>query len=255
MAELHALGLAILAFDWRGQGESTRLVPGDLGHVDDVGQYCADLRAVASAAPALLPGNRPWFALGHSMGRLVLMLALARRALPLPLAGAILTAPFVGFALALRRPILALAHLHVAQGRRYRPALGQRSWGPHRLAPSRMRRLTFDPDLFHDDGRWIARCPELAVGGVSWGWLAALDRAHRELPTARLDALSVPVLALLAGRERLVANAAARRVLARIPGAEVALLAEARHEILRERPEVRAEALSRIQSFLARTAG
>src|SRR4051812_9565697 len=68
IVELRRRGFAVVAFDWRGQGGSDRLlVDPRKGHVDDFSDYSADLDAVIQdvirrSCPA------PYFALAHSMG-------------------------------------------------------------------------------------------------------------------------------------------------------------------------------------------
>jgi lysophospholipase len=116
----------------------------------------------------------------------------------------------------------------------------------------RQQLLTGCRDRFEDEGRWIDRRPDLAVGGVSWGWLDALRRSSAALETARLDRLPCPILALLAERDHLVDNRAARRLLARIPDAVVTTIPGAAHELLREADPVRHAVLDRIDAFASR---
>ncbi|WP_448579928.1 alpha/beta fold hydrolase [Thermaurantiacus sp.] len=257
-AELHAAGFALAAFDWRGQGGSGRLVPGDAGHIDSFDTWLADLDEVASFVDEALPGTAPWLMLGHSMGGHLLMRWLAARQASARLPGlspwgAILTAPFVDFAIPspLRQLLLGLARWEAAHGKGAAFAPGQGPWGPHREAPARMAILTSDRAQFEDEGRWIAAEPRLATGGVTWGWLAAAAESLDKLRSTSFAALDIPVLMLLAGRERLVSNPAALGLARRLPRVEVELLKDAAHEILREADPMRAEALSRIERFAA----
>ena len=257
-AELHALGFALAAFDWRGQGGSGREISGDAGHIDSFDTWVDDLEGIVHWLPDALPGDAPWLMLAHSMGGHLLLRWLARRAergdTTLSPAGAVLMAPFIDFAMPqpLRGLLLKLAAWQVARGQGRHFAPGQGPWGPHREAASRMAILTSDRAQFEDEGRWVRANPSLAVGGVTWGWLAAAAESHRALARAPLSRIDLPVLMLLAGRERLVSNPAAVALAGRLPAAEVVLMPDAAHEILREAPPLRAEALSRIQAFAAR---
>ena len=108
IGELLARGLCVVAFDWRGQGLSTREL-GDRakGHIDDFSLYFRDLDAVR--AQVLEPHcPKPWYALGHSMGGAVLLdqAHAAREDGAAPFARIVLSAPMIDFA-GLRFPKLA----------------------------------------------------------------------------------------------------------------------------------------------------
>jgi lysophospholipase len=249
VADLVALGASVAAFDWRGQGGSGREVPNGAGHIDCFETWIDDLDRIWPWARETLEGDAPWVALGHSMGGHLLLRWLARQRLQ-PFARIVLTAPFAGFAMPASGllGLAARAACRLGMGKSYAP--GQRPYGPERMAPARMGILTSDTDRFLDEGRWVAANPALAVGGVTWGWLAAADRSLKALARADLAALP-PALLLLAERERLVSNRSALAIAGRLPASETHVIANAAHEILREADGPRQEALSRIAAFLA----
>ncbi|WP_448585914.1 alpha/beta hydrolase [Thermaurantiacus sp.] len=253
LAALHGLGLRILAFDWRGQGGSGREAGNGAGHITSFDRWLDDLDRVAAFAAAELAG--PWVAVAHSMGAHLLLRWLAEGRDRLGLAAAVLTAPMVDLAMPrlTRRLAVAVAKAKVRRGRGTDFAWGQKPWGPGRASRARMALLSGDRERFLDEARWVAANPALGLGGVSWGWLAAADTSIRALRAARLEAIAIPILLLLAGRDRLVSNAAARALARRLPEAEVVELAGSGHEILRERAAVRGCALSQIRAFLDRT--
>lgn len=258
IADLHAMGFAVASFDWRGQGLSTRLVAGGAGHVDRFETFLDDLDHLAGRLADELGG--PWVALAHSMGAHLLLRWIAdpsRRAHPwrAHLRACVLTAPLFGLAMAapLRAAVMLAARRAVRAGRGARFAPGQEPFGPQQTSAARAAILTHCPVRFAEEQRWVEACPALACGGVTWGWIDAFARSEAALEALPLERVGVPLLALLAGRERLVSNRAARRVLARLPTAAVETVAGAAHEILRERDAVRAAALSRIDAFLARS--
>jgi lysophospholipase len=121
---LHGRGFAIAAFDWRGQGASTRLTESGAGHIDSFDTWLTDLDQLARWAWGALSGSR-WLALGHSMGGHLLTRWIAdpaRSGLPLRahLKGAMLAAPFYGLggpamlkAAALATAPLQLSLIHI----------------------------------------------------------------------------------------------------------------------------------------------
>lgn len=251
-AELHAGGIALASFDWRGQGASGGKPGNGAGHIESFDLWLADLDRLLPWARAGLGGEV--LLLGHSMGGHLALrwLADARGTVP----ALMLTAPFCGFAqpVLVQRLIAALARRRVRQGRGEDYAPGQNPWGPHRMARARAAILTGDPVRFADEGAAIAANPALALGGVSWGWLAAAHSSLARLRAAPLERLATPTLMLLAARERLVSNRAARAIAARLPDCRVEEVPGAAHEILREADGPRRHAISRIRDFAARHA-
>ena len=101
---------------------------------------------------------------------------------------------------------------------------------------------TFETNILtHDRERWarneglFSACADLALGGPTWGWidfaLSATRRLQRGEGVARIR---VPVAIVAAGEERLVDNAALRRVAERVPDARFVEIPGAYHEILQE---------------------
>lgn len=254
-AELHEAGFAIASFDWRGQGGSTRLTDSGAGHIDSFDTWLADLDRISGWARSVLPGHR-WLALGHSMGGHLLTRWIAdpaRRDLPLRrvLDGAILAAPFFGLGgpAVMKAAALRLAPLQVARGLGAAFAWGQGPYGPMQQRPERQLLLTGSRAHFEDEGLWVRARPELATGGVSWGWIKAFVESEAALERLPLEQLDLPLLMLLADRERLVDNKAALRVAARLPRLRHLLVAGAAHELLREAEEVRQDVLMTIMDF------
>lgn len=259
IAALHAEGFAIASFDWRGQGGSTRLTDSGAGHIDSFDTWLADLDRLSAWALDALPGGR-WLALGHSMGGHLLTRWLAdptraRLALRERLGGAILAAPFYGLGgpLAMKAAALRVAPLQVARGRAGAFAWGQQPYGAFQQRPERQFLLTGSRAHFEDEGRWVAAHPELATGGVSWGWIKAFADSQRELEKLPLEAVTTPLMMLLAARERLVDNKAAMRVAARLPSCRRHVVEGAAHELLREAEPARQQALAKIRGFALET--
>lgn len=258
---LHAQGFAIAGFDWRGQGGSTRLTDSGAGHIDSFDTWLSDLDRLSGWAMDSLPGG-PWLALGHSMGGHLLTRWLAdpsRRDLPLrqELRGAILAAPFFGLGgpTAMTAAAMRLAPLQVARGLGANFAWGQAPYGPRQQRLERQFLLTGSRAHFLDEGLWVAARPELATGGVSWGWIKAFAESEKLLESLPLEQLKLPVMVLMAAKERLVDNKATMRIVARIPTAERHIVEGAAHELLREADPARQATLQKIHEFALETLG
>lgn len=252
---LHEQGFAIATFDWRGQGGSTRLTQSGAGHIDSFDTWLSDLDSLSRWAWGSLHGRR-WIALGHSMGGHLLTRWIAdpaRHALPLreALLGAVLAAPFYGLGgpVAMKAAAMRMAPLQVARGKAADFAWGQTPYGARQQRPERQFLLTGSRAHFEDEGRWVEARPDLATGGVSWGWIKAFVESERALETLPLEALELPVMMLLAAKERLVDNKVAMKVAARLPHCERHIVEGAAHELLREAEPARQQALAKIHAF------
>jgi lysophospholipase len=249
-AELRRRGFRVATLDWRGQGASSRLLADRRrGHVDDFRAFQRDLDALLALAHAALP--RPWTALAHSMGALILMERLA--AAPHTVERAVLCAPLFGIRMdpvtRVVAPTLAATAVSLGLGGRYAP--GQ---GPAPLAGDEPVHnvLTSDHARFR---RYRERCranDEKMLGGVTWGWLHAAFAAMRRLATpGALAAVTTPVLILEAGHERVVDPAAIAGVSARLPRVRRLALPGAEHELMMERGDVRTRVFDAIDRFAA----
>ena len=235
-------GWSIVASDWRGQGGSGRFVDAASGAKrsatiggarDGFARFEADTCGLIARVGQTMPG--PLVSAGHSMGGHVLARAMLNGGLPI--ARALLLSPMLG----LPRGGLAglIASGACALGMAARPAFGQRARGAA-ADEARAAALTSDAARAGDEAWWLARHPELASPGATWGWVRAATISIAALRAGgRVD---VPVRAVLAGADTVVDSAAAAALLARRIGAETLLgvLPHARHELLRETDEVRA---------------
>jgi lysophospholipase len=253
VGELLARGFVVLAHDWRGQGLSHRLLPDRRrGHAADWTHFVADHRRLVDAFADRLP--EPRYALAHSMGACLVALALPdeRR-----LAGAILTSPMFGVALGPLSPKVAGAIARRLCG------LGAAGGYVPRGAYDPVTE-PFDPRniLTHDRARYerhraqLVACPDLALGGVTWGWL---DQAFGAMAAAAepsvARSIAIPVLALIAGEERLVVNAATRAFVANLPAGRLVEVEGARHEILMETDALRGAFWQEFDGFVGSAPG
>lgn len=247
--ELRRRGFRVVVWEWRGQGASDRLLADPRrGHVREYADFQRDLDAILARFGPDLP--RPWHALAHSMGGLIVMDRLRRA--PDTFDRAVLSAPLLGIRMTpLARPLapaLAAAAVRLGFAEAYAP--GQ---GPAPLAGDEPRGnvLTSDHDRFRLYRRRCRANDALMLGGVTWGWLdATFEALARVHAPGALEGVSTPLLILEAGNERVVEPAAIRRAAARLPDARVLRLDGAEHEILMERDPIRDRALIAIDAFL-----
>ena len=232
IGELQARGFWVLAHDWRGQGLSHRVLGDRLkGHAAGANEFLDDFRRLLDWAGPGLP--RPWISLGHSMGAALVAMALQggeRR-----LSAAFMSAPMMGLAAARRLPLPAVRLIAGAMIRAGRSeAFVYEGYDPM-LGPFESNILTHDAPRYERYRAQLRACPDLALGGVTWGWLAfAFDCAAELAKAAAARAADLPLTVVTAGEDHLVLNAAARRYAERAPQGRYVEIAGAYHEILME---------------------
>lgn len=238
VGELVARGYTVLIHDWRGQGLSARLLADRLkGHAAGFDDFLADFGRLMDRFEADLPAPR--LLLGHSMGGGLSLAILA--AGEARFAGAILSAPMLGVATG-RTPgwaarLTAWLMRRLGRESEYIPGGG---YDPF-TAPFEMASLTHDRLRYQRVMDQITTDRDLALGGVTWGWLSSAFRLIDGLARSpRIEALQLPVTLLAAGEEVLVLNGATRRIAGRLPRGRYVEIAGAYHELLLETDAVRA---------------
>lgn len=245
--ELAARGFASAAIDWRGQGLSPRPERNPrMGHVTDFSDFQRDVDAFLTiCAEARLP--RPWHLLAHSMGGLIGLRALYRRA---EFERAVFSAPMWGLPLPPHRRLMAWSASALAatlgMGETMAPASGKVA--DPAAAPFEGNLLTHDPEMFAWMKRQVAAHPELSLGGPSLGWVwAALREMHA---VARMAAPDVPCVTFLGTDEAIVSDDSIHVRMGSWPGGRLEIVEGARHEGLMEVPETRARMFDTIAAHL-----
>ncbi|MFW5678777.1 MAG: alpha/beta fold hydrolase [Pseudomonadota bacterium] len=250
IADLRARGFHVATLDWRGQGASDRLLSDRVrGHVDDFRDYQRDLDVLLAHVADRLP--KPWYALGHSMGALILTERLVRQ--PDLVEKAVLSAPFFDLLAPRWKTLLGKPAVRLGRalglGGRYFPGQQREPTAPDDLSPDG---LTTDLARFETYRTLCREVPDYLLGGVTVGWLAAVVDAFDRLDRpGALEAVHLPVLILKAGEERIVSPTAADRVAARLPDPTVVDFPGAEHDLLWERDAIRDRVLDAIDRFLA----
>jgi lysophospholipase len=233
--DIQARGFAVAAFDWRGQGGSSRLLRNvSKGHVASFDDYVDDLEAAVAAA-ALRGLPRPFYLLAHSMGGAVALLAAGR------LAGQIermvLTAPLIELADKRASSRWAKNAAGIAAG----IGLARSSVRPGRApapqdAPFETNVVTSDRKRFARTRSVLQAEPRLGLGAPTVRWYAAANRATRTLNEPGFgDELKIPALVVACGMDTVVSVKAIERFARTLRGGGRVMIPGARHEILMER--------------------
>jgi len=180
-------GFDVSSFDQRGHGKSSGLA----GHIDQFRNYDEDLSQVVGAAIAR--GPKSLFLIGHSMGGLVTLRYLASQ--PHGIAGAVISAPLLGFAVRIPKGKLLVGRAAGLVAPRLRMA--------NEIDPSVLSR---DPEV----GRAYAADP-LVRRVVSTRWFTETSRAMNEMPGAA-PSIKGPVLVLHGTNDRLASVDATQKV-------------------------------------------
>jgi lysophospholipase len=236
VSSLLTRGFHVVAFDWRGQGGSERMLPNPAkGHVEHFDDYLLDLHTVITSVIEPL-GDMPRIALAHSMGGAVLMHALQRDANAFE--HCVLSAPMIGLSM-VKRPKM----VHFAA--RALKVLGFSA----RYVPGGTDGATFeflDNPLTRDEARHsIARkvfrvAPELAIGSPTIGWASTSFDAMAALQDPSFPAsITTPILVVAGPDDRITSTPMAQSFAARLPNGRFLAIPGSEHEVLLEIEPVR----------------
>jgi lysophospholipase len=250
IGELLARNYFVVAFDWRGQGLSRRLLSDSAkGHVRQSTDYRYDLEALVDQA--LAPdAPKPWFALAHSMGAAALLDHVAALG-GSPFARIVATAPMLalqGFAGSDYARALTGLFMACGLSQIFVPGGGR---AMHYEKPFGGNILTADRLRFDRMAGIVSAFPALRIGDPTVGWIhAAYQIMGRLARPGHVERIKIPILMLAAGDERLVSTPAAEAMARRLKNGACIVLPGARHEILMERPEIRAKFWAAFDAFV-----
>ena len=236
--ELRQRGLAVVVFEWRGQGLSDRLLRNPLnGHVRSFLDYEQDLDAVVrQVLEPFCP--RPWFGLAHSMGGPILLHYAAKR--PEVFRRLVLSAPMIEIARApnsTAAPLLARWAVQAGLGRSVVPVRRDRALFVSTFAGNV---LTSDLARFERTAALLAAEPRLGLGLPTFGWLNAAFASMAGLQRESFTQMfRTPTLVIMPGDDEVVGIRAAERLVSRLPASAMVMVHGARHEVLMERDELR----------------
>ena len=252
IGELGGRGFEVYSCDWRGQGLSGRMLKdSQRGHVNDFEDYLVDLAQLV----AIMQRHRaplPFVLLGHSMGGHLGLRFIERQ--PDLFDRAVLSAPMIDIQLPKCLPRRMLRWL-------VRRGVKRRRTGDYVIGSggvkARDRRfdgnpLTSDRARFQRNVDLIERDPRLAVGGVTYGWLAAaLNSIDHVTAPAFARALTLPMLMVTASADQIVCRGAQEQFCRQAPDCRLMTISGARHELLVETDERRGQFWQAFDRFVA----
>jgi lysophospholipase len=239
ITELNRRNFDVYAMDWRGQGLSARQLPNrHKGYVRSYEDYLEDLNRFVNQV-VRTRAVAPYMILAHSMGGHIALRFL--HDYPNSVEKAILTAPMIDIVSSSfqGRLIRAFVRLAVWAGmdKAYVPGSGDYGAADRNFDGNR---LTSDPQRFKDEQKAIAASPDLALGGVTCGWLKASLESIEILKGAGYpEAIRTPVLIVGAGSDRIVSVKAQKQICDRLPSGYIRVIPQARHEVLKETDQIR----------------
>ncbi len=245
-------GFAVAILDWRGQGLSDRALGDRLkGYVGSFSEFDTDLEAFMRQV--VLPDcPPPFFALGHSMGAIVVIRAVARGQRWFD--RIVLTAPMLGIAF-VQSMSVAAAVLRVLRfgglGGTYVPG---RYKGIIDLRPFAGNPLTTDPVRFARNAAVLEADPALGLGGPTIAWCDAAFRAMLTMEEPSFPGrIRQPILIVTAGRDAIVSNNAIENFAVQLRAGSQLVVVGAQHELLMEQDRYRTQFWAAFDAFVPGT--
>lgn len=250
--DLRARGFAVATFDWRGQGLSDHVLDDRRkGYVRNFAQYAMDLDTIMEQV--VLPDcPPPYFVLGHSMGGAIAIRAChdGRRWFE----RVVLTAPMLALPPSrfsgMAGP-MARAMRWLGRGGAYIPGGDYQPPGPEDFVGNV---LTSDPVRFARNVAIVAEEPELALGPPTIAWADAALRQMRDFSNPAYAAhIRQPMLLVAAGYDQVVWTPAIEDFGMYLLAGRHLILPGARHEILQEQDQFRAQFWAAFDAFVPGT--
>jgi lysophospholipase len=237
ISELNQKGLDVYGFDWCGQGLSNRMLSNrHKGFISSYNVYLNDLNQFLDkiVKPARI---RPLIVIAHSMGGHIALRFLHDH--PDAADMAVLTSPMIDIFSSnlFRRLVKLMTRIAVKTGFSHAYAIGS---GDYTHGKFNGNQLTSDPVRFMDAIKAIEKNPDLALGGVTYGWLSATLASIEILNRPGYSAeITTPILMISGGEDKIVSINAQRKICTWLPNCRFVEIPEARHEIFKETDAVR----------------
>ncbi|UCI21155.1 alpha/beta hydrolase [Mesorhizobium sp. B2-1-8] len=247
--DLAARGFGVATFDWRGQGDSDRLIRDrQRGYVRSFRDYTADLEQFFEEI--VLPDCRgPYYILAHSAGAVITLLAapsMVNRVRRMVLIAPFLTLPDLPVSIGTVRRACSI-FCALGLGRLYA------AWGPrprHTL-PFEVNKVTSDPQRYRRNTRIYEEYPQLALGGPTVRWLQAAAKASEAISDPDFMArIQVPLLIIAAGADQVVSTKAVEKYARNLRLGSLLMIDGAKHEILQEVDLYREQFLAAFDAFV-----
>ncbi|MCH9781048.1 MAG: alpha/beta hydrolase [Alphaproteobacteria bacterium] len=242
-------GYDVWSMDWRGQGRSTRLLPDrNKGYVRSMQDFADDFIVFANRIVQWRGAKK--FVVVHSMGGHAVERALISPGWDVSLDGVVLSGAMMRINLPLSRGlsnVLSASADRVGLDHFYGPGQGDPDLDAERFETNS---VTFDERRFWGPWLYEAMYPDLLLGGVTWGFLAAALGSSEEMFAPRVpESIPIKHLLLLGSDETVVLPAAIHEWAMRLPKAQLVEYPEARHELLHERDPVYNKVITDVLEF------
>ena len=247
--ELRSDGFEVLAFDWRGQGGSERLLDDPRrGYVDTFDDYVVDLETMIGEI--LLPDCRaPYFVLAHSTGGLVALIAATK--VRNSIRRMVLCSPFLG----INAGGYSSYWIQLATGAMTALGLGEafvgRGGTPIENIPYANNLVTSDSERFLRNRQFVEDHRELSIGGPTANWIFAAGKAiERVFDPDFYGQISIPSLFIISGSDQIVDSNASEQLALRMRTASSLTIDGAKHELFQEQRRYREQALAAFKAFV-----
>lgn len=237
--ELNQRSFDVYSMDWRGQGLSSRMLQDrHKGYVKDFNDYVEDLSFFIHNIVRPYAVS-PLIILAHSMGGHVALRFLHDNQQLID--KTVLTSPMIDINIPYMPGWLIRSVSRIAVKNGLGPVYSISSKGYSVLRNKfEGNLLTSDFNRFMSEQRAIESNPDLALGGVTYGWLtAAFDSIDLLLSKGYAEEIISPVLIISAGRDRIVSEAAQKALCKRTDQCRFVSIPGSYHEILMEKDEIR----------------
>ena len=228
----------VFSLDWRGQGLSCRETANrHKGYVDNYGDYLYDLELFYTRF--VKAEGLPVTIVAHSMGGHIALRFMGKHRGSIQ--KAFLVSPMIDINTAPFPGILArfLARKACAAGFSRHYVFGGGDYCPEK---NRFKGniLTHDPERFLMEQKAIADNPDLALGGVTWGWLkASFDSIDLVKSPAFTAGIKTPIVMVSAEQDTVVSTSAQKRLCGQLPHCRFVSIPGAFHEIFHETDRIR----------------
>ncbi len=247
--DLTERGFGVAILDWRGQGDSDRLIRDrQRGYVRSFRDYAGDLEQFFEEV--VLPDCRgPYYILAHSSGALIALLSspsMVNRVRRMVLIAPFLALPGQRMSMKAIHRLTTLLGLF-GLGRLYA------AWGPRPKGgtPFEINKLTTDAARYRRNVHLYDTFPQLALGGPTIRWLRAASEAAQKVSRPEfMAAIKVPMLVVAAGADRVVSTRAVEAYARHLRLGSLLTIDGAAHEILQEADLYREQFLAAFDAFI-----
>ncbi len=238
IGELNQRGFDVFSFDWRGQGLSTRMLKNmHKGFIDSYDTYIDDLYMFLNKIVNPIVVS-PLIILAHSMGGHIALRFIHDH--PDIVDKVVLTSPMINILTAPvpRCLVKLITRCAVKAGLDHIYVLGSGNYDPDEKFEKNP--LTSDPDRFMDEKIAITKNPDLALGGVTYGWLSATFESIEIVNDPGFaEKITTPILLVSAEDDKIVSNNDQKTICSLLKNCRLTQISGARHEILVETDEIR----------------